>query len=267
MSASTATRPLETGWLPDTPIEDSLLRRFLANQADAQTAHVTAIGGRASQSDDVALSDTGLPLDYLNMAVLHRPVLDAHDPVLASIESFYDSVARPGVMLSAWPTPDLGARGWHLVGHPMFLVRGPSPVALPGPGVEVHSARTAADLALIERIVADGYPMPELTAHGPNAVLGAALLEGPLRYVIGSVDGLAVSAAAAHVAHGVVNLCMAATLPAARRRGVWRALVAARCAAAPELPTVAFSSDYSRPGFIAMGFLPVTRFTLWARPA
>jgi hypothetical protein len=148
----------------------------------------------------------------------------------------------------------------------MFLVRGPSPMELPGPRVTVRSARSAADLALIERLVADGYPMPELTAHGPNAVLGPALLDGPLRHVVGSVDGEPVSAAAVHVAHGVVNLCMAATLPSARRRGVWRALVAARCASAPELPAVAFSSDYSRPGFVRMGFLPVTRFTLWAIP-
>ena len=29
-------RPLETGWLPDTPIGDSLLHRFVANQADLQ---------------------------------------------------------------------------------------------------------------------------------------------------------------------------------------------------------------------------------------
>ncbi len=27
---------------------------------------------------------------------------------------------------------------------------------------------------------------------------------------------------------------------------------------------IAFTSDYSRPGFLRMGFLPVTRFTLWA---
>lgn len=267
MSASTDTRPLETGWLPDTPVEDSLLRRFLANQASAQTAHVTAIGGRSEQSDEVALSDTGLPLDYLNQAVLHRPLADAHDPVLDTIEAFYRSAARPSVVLSAWPTPDLRERGWHLVGHPMFVVRGPSPVELPEPGVEVHTARSARDLALIERIVAEGYPMPEIAAHGPNAVLGARLLDGPLRYLVGSVDGSPVSAAAAHVSHGVVNLCMAATLPAGRRRGVWRALVAARCAAAPELPAAAFTSDYSRPGFVRMGFLPVTRFTLWARPA
>jgi hypothetical protein len=55
-----------------------------------------------------------------------------------------------------------------------------------------------------------------------------------------------------------------ATLPAARRRGVWHALVAARCTATPDLPAVAFTSDYSRPGFVRTGLLPITRFTLWA---
>jgi hypothetical protein len=29
---------------------------------------------------------------------------------------------------------------------------------------------------------------------------------------------------------------------------------------------VAYTSDFSRPGFLRMGFLPVTRFTLWLRP-
>src|SRR6516165_1105118 len=38
--------PLETGWLPDTPIGDSLLRRFVANQADPQDHLVGAVGGR-----------------------------------------------------------------------------------------------------------------------------------------------------------------------------------------------------------------------------
>jgi len=71
-------------------------------------------------------------------------------------------------------------------------------------------------------------------------------------------------AAASHAAHGVVNLCLAATLPPARRRGVWHALATARCASTPDLPAVAFTSDYSRPGFLRMGFLPITRFTLWA---
>jgi hypothetical protein len=67
-----------------------------------------------------------------------------------------------------------------------------------------------------------------------------------------------------HASHGVVNLCLGATLPAGRRKGVWEALVWARASDAPDLPAVAFTSDYSRPGFVRMGFMVVTRFTLWA---
>jgi hypothetical protein len=40
----------------------------------------------------------------------------------------------------------------------------------------------------------------------------------------------------------------------------------ARIASAPDLPAVAFTSDLSRPGFVRMGFLPVTRLALWHRP-
>jgi hypothetical protein len=94
--------------------------------------------------------------------------------------------------------------------------------------------------------------------------MGPALLGSAVRHWIGYLDGTPVAAAASHAAHGVVNLCLAATLPAARRRGAWRTLVAARCAGTPGLPAVAFTSDYSRPGFLRMGFLPITRFALWA---
>jgi hypothetical protein len=68
-----------------------------------------------------------------------------------------------------------------------------------------------------------------------------------------------------HVGHGLVNLCLGATLPGVRRRGVWRSLVWERVSEDPGKPAVAYTSDDSRPGFLRMGFLPVTRFTLWAR--
>jgi hypothetical protein len=35
---------------------------------------------------------------------------------------------------------------------------------------------------------------------------------------------------------------------------------------APGLPLVGVFSDMSRPGAEALGFLPITRFTLWHRP-
>jgi len=257
-------RPLESGWLDDTPVEDSLLRRFLVNQADMQDRFVAAIGGRADRTADVTMTDSGTPAAYINQAVLQRPVVDADDAVLDDIAAFYSGSV--GVLLSPWPTPDLTNRGWHLVGHPMFVVREPRgayDAASPG-DVTVRVAESAADLALVERIVADGYPVPEIAGLPANRIIGAGLLGGPLRYRIGYLDGEPVAAAASHAAHGVVNLCLAATLPAARRRGVWQALVDARCNDGPDLPAVAFTSDDSRPGFVRAGFLPITRFTLWA---
>jgi GNAT superfamily N-acetyltransferase len=148
----------------------------------------------------------------------------------------------------------------------MFVVRGPvgEPADAPPGEVNVRRAESADDLALVERIVIDGYPMPELDWLPANRAMGPALLGSAVRHWIGYLDGTPTGAAASHAAHGVLNLCLAATLPAARRRGVWRALLAARCAGTPDLPAVAFTSDYSRPGFVRAGFLPITRFTLWA---
>lgn len=258
-------RPLETGWLADTPVDDSVLRRFLFNQADAQDALARSVAGRSHRSDDVALSDLGTTAMFLNQAVLLRPLTGPEDHLLHEVRSFFRG--RAGLLLSAWPTPDLSARGWGLVGHPMFVVRGPAATygARPVPAdVAVEVVTSAAGLARVERLAAEGYPMPELDGLAPNSVYGADLLDGPVRLRIGYLDGAPVAAVASQVAHGVVNLCFAATLPAARRRGVWQALVDARCADAPDLPAVAFTSDDSRPGFVRMGFLPVTRFTLWA---
>jgi hypothetical protein len=124
--------------------------------------------------------------------------------------------------------------------------------------------RTTADLQAVEHIMLDGYPMPAATDGAPT--LAPALLDSPLTLRLAEVDGVPASTAASHIAHGVVNLCLAATLPAARRRGAWAALVRHRVADDPALPAVAFTSDDSRPGFERMGFLPVTRFTLWTRP-
>jgi hypothetical protein len=35
---------------------------------------------------------------------------------------------------------------------------------------------------------------------------------------------------------------------------------------AADLPAVAYTSDFSRPGFERLGYLPITRLTLWWRP-
>ncbi|MEX2293575.1 MAG: hypothetical protein WD691_07270 [Acidimicrobiales bacterium] len=265
--ATTTARPLETGWLDDSPIEDSVLRQFIRNQSDLGATLALASGGRTAETHGVALADAGGELAFLNQATLHRPLTGLDDPVLDAADDFWAHDAnRPNLLLSAWPTPDLAARGWRLEGHPMFVVRAPGPhPTRSDPGVELEVVEDETGLKTAERVAAEGYPMPDLIGRPAGEVLAPGLLATDVRYRVGLLEGAAVGVAARYIGHGVVNLCLAATLPAARRRGVWASLVWARVDDAPDLPAVAFTSDYSRPGFIRMGFLPITRFTLWAR--
>jgi hypothetical protein len=257
---------LETGWLDETPITDSVLRGFLYNQADVGDLVAGAVGGRTARPPGVALADAGGPVVYTNQAVLLRPVLTAVDPLLDEVDRFFAD-SPPAMLLSAWPTPDLSVRGWQVIGHPMFVVRSPGAhAAVVSEAVSIEPARTAVDLALAERVVVQGYPLPEAAGLSPNALFGPGLLDGPIRVRIASVDGRPAGVGSAHVGYGVVNLCLAATLATARHRGAWTSLVWTRVDDAPDLPAVAFTSDDSRPGFIRLGFLPITRFTLWLVP-
>jgi hypothetical protein len=244
--------------LPDTPTSDTVLRRFLHNQIEVGELIATARSGRLERRPDVSLVETGPVTAFLNQAVLRRPLSGPDDPVLDEVEAFY---RHECVLLSIWPTPDLSGRGWRLVGHPTFVVRAPGAVAPAAASAAVRTVRTRADLQASERISIEGYPIAPPTDGAPT--LAPALLDSPVTLRLAEVDGVPVATGASHVAHGVVNLCLAATLPAARRRGAWAALVRHRVATDPTLPAVAFTSNDSRPGFERMGFLPITRFTLW----
>jgi hypothetical protein len=247
-------------------VDDSVLRSFVHNQSRANAAIAQSLGGRSERTADVFLSDSGSPVPYFNQAVLARPVIDAADPVLDVVEAWYGDADHPVTMLSIWPTPDLTARGWSLVGHPMVVVRGPHhPSHEPAEGVTVSIASTPDDFAAAERVAVEGYPIDEGIGLSAGRILSPRLADTGMIVRVGSLRGEPAGVGLDFVAEGVVNLCLGATLASARRRGVWEALVWARLADAPELPAVAYTSDYSRPGFVRMGFLPIMRFTLWAR--
>ena len=258
-------RPLETGWLPDTPVGDTVLRRFVHSQGEVNAVTATALGGRSDHTDDVFLADSGLPVAYFNQALLARPLVGPDDPVLDVVDGFFGD--RTSItLLSIWPTPDLAGRGWAPVGHPALVLRAPGPYThAPGDGVTVRVADSADDLAAAQRVVVEGYPIEQARDVPPGDLFPSSLADAGLVVRLGLLDDAPAAIGNCLVAHGIVNLCLGATLPNARRRGVWEALVWARVAEAPELPAVAFTSDHSRPGFLRMGFLPLTRLTLWAR--
>jgi hypothetical protein len=257
---TTQTGALESGHLDDTPVQDTVLRQFLHNQADLNALLAEAGGGEVRRSAAAVVTGSPSPVRYLKQTVALRPLTGLDDPVLDEAEDVADRWGGQ-TLLSAWPTPDLTRRGWQLVGHPTFVVRPPQPPR-PYDRDRVSVVATEAELELATRVVVEGYPMPEATDATlyPPSVLGSELLVR-----IGWLGGRPVAAAASHPAHGVQQLCLAATLPEARRQGVWEALALARLADRPELPAVSFTSDYSRKGFEKLGFLPVARLTLWLR--
>ena len=155
-------RPLETGWLADTPVGDTVLRRFLFNQADANAKIATASGGRHERTDAVAMADANGPVPYFNQAILLQPLASADDPTLDHLAAFYRAASGTHTLLSLWPTPDLASRGWSLVGHPAFMVRGAFPSSFKqSEGVTVRTAATSEDLHEAERIAVEGYPLDE----------------------------------------------------------------------------------------------------------
>ncbi len=197
-------RPLETGWLADTPVDDNVVRQFVCNQGELNAVIARASGGRVERSHSVLLADAGGSVPYYNQAVLSRPLGGENDPVLGEIDAFYRQAGdRPVTLLSMWPTPDLTPRGWMLVGHPAFVVRGPFPFSHePAKGVEVREVRSAEDLAVTERIAIEGYPMEEAAGQPVGTVMAPALLDEPVLFRNGLLDGVPVATAGSHVSHG-----------------------------------------------------------------
>jgi GNAT superfamily N-acetyltransferase len=248
---------LRTGWEPDTASTDTLAVACLRAMADRAAVWAHAAGGRVERAAGVVLADALSPCPFLNVATSAGAVdVDA----ARAIAAFFPP-ERPFVLLTPHPTPDLGPAGLAPMGHPPLMVRpaGGASVSVPA-GVTVEEVRDPVGLAVWDRVLAAGYPMP------PSPV-PPALLGGAARFWLACVDGEPAAVALSFAAHGVVDVEAVATLPKFRRRGVGAAVTRAATLADPALPAVLISSDDGRGVYRALGYLPVTRWTLWWRSA
>lgn len=270
---------LTNGWEPDLPLSDSLLRRYLFCWAAATDAFALAAGGRTVRTPAFAAADYRRPSGFFNAAtLLAPPEPDRFHAVVDDVEEFFAGGAGVALLWSAWPTPDLTARGWRLEGHPPLLVRPPArlvPPPAPPPGgdgtagasPELVDVTDATGLADWERVAAEGYPLTELLPVRPGAIAAPSLLADPrLRFIVGRQDGDAVSIGALFVDAGIGCFTLGVTRPAARGGGHWRAHAIHRLSAAPDLWMTGIFSDLSRPRAERLGFVPLFRFTLWTLP-
>ena len=262
---------LRAGWEPDTPITDSLLRRFLVNWTTSIEAHGIPLGGRSLWRDDLAAVDLGRPAVGANVVTLLAPLFpEDMDEVVAALDDFYGFATRETsgavFLFSAWPTPDLRPHGWTLVEHQPLMLRPAGGVAPPlPPGLRIEEVRDEEGLWAFEAAIVRGFPIQELEGHGPGAAFSASILtDDRQRLWVGWEADRPVSAAAAFVAAGINDVTLVATVPEARRRGYGAALTWRATLADPTLPSLLIATEEGRPVYEHIGYTSLFRFTLWS---
>lgn len=262
---------LEDGWQPSTPMADTLMRRLVFNLAGEVTSNVAGLGGQVERLDNLIAADLGRPAAFYNCCILTQPLeASTEAQILAFLEAFFDVQGHATgmvVLFSAWPTSDLRRYGWNLMGHAPAHVRpaGGDPPPDP-PGVTISQVTTPKELYEWERGAIRGYPFDELAALPPGSFVAPRCLDDSRhRFWIARIDGEVAGVSSAFVEHGLSYVPLVATLPTARGRGVGTALTWRATLADPSLPAALLSSDDGRPVYERMGYLPITRLTLWYR--
>ena len=195
-----------------------------------------------------------------NVAQRFRLRVDEIDEVRAEIHGILRARGRTSctweVGSSATP-PDLAdrlrARGLQDDDYAIGMVLTAAPPQAP-PGVEVRRVETDEEWAASERIAAIAFDMPATAEPRPREVDPANVV------YLAVVDGEPVARASASFGEHAVTLFGGATLPAARGRGVYRALVAARWEDAVARGTAALvtqAGPMSRPILARLGFREV----------
>jgi GNAT superfamily N-acetyltransferase len=256
------TEALETGWLPTTPVDDSVTRRYVIGFAEWIEACGNAAGHPVLRTPDVVAVDEHSAQLLLNNAILLRPVAPDRAPQLvADLVGFYGGQAGgPFSVFCPWPTevPDLAVSG-----YPPVMLRAPGvPDRSPAPGLDVREVTTPELLAEYERVLIEGFPLDEVPTGQVGAALHPSTLHVPgMRMFVGLVDGRVVTGATSIVAHGVNHVEWVATLAEARGKGFGEEITWAATLADPTLPAMLIASDMGRPIYERMGYVALDRWT------
>jgi hypothetical protein len=257
---------LTDGWERSAPATDTLVRRTVLVHAAWPPEIAQALGRPWRRTEGWAGAWIGDRGALTNPVVLLRPPADP-SKILAEVDEVIPHPA-PYLLLSPWPTGDLTTHGLALIGHPSLMVRLPAEHEPPlADRLELREVRDAEGLAVAERLLVEGYPMPELEPLSSGDLLAPAILKGPTRVWVGVLDGRPASVATAHVHPVAVLVEYVATLPWARGRGAGAAVTWAATLANPSVPAVLLASEQGRVLYERMGYVAIERWTAWLRPA
>jgi hypothetical protein len=256
---------LTTGWEPDVPAADTLVRQAVLAHASWAVTLARRVGRPWRDEGAWSGGRVGDRGALTNWVVLTRPARHL-DAVLAEVRALFPAEV-PYLLVSPWPTADLRRFGLRLVGHPPLMLRLPDATAAPGAfDVEVREVGDGDGLATAERVLVEGYPLPELEPLGVGELYGPGLLDDTTRVWLAWLDDAPVATAAAHQHAGVTLVEGVASLPQARGRGAGAAAAWAATVSDPERPAVLIASDDGRPVYERLGYLPLERWTVWLQP-
>lgn len=257
---------LEDGWSPDLPATDSLVRQTVMVHASWAVELARTVGRPWHDGPTWAggnASDRGV---FSNWVIVKQPQLDLAQVAREADELF--ASGEPHIFMSPWPADDLTATGRQLLGHPPLMARFVGARATgPDTDLDLRWVETAADLAVAERVLVEGYPLPELQPFTPGSVYSPDLLGGGARFVVAYDGDTPLATATAMSAHGITLVEGVAALAAARGRGAGAAVAWAATTAFADQPAVLLASDDGQPVYERMGYVRIERWTAWLRPA
>jgi GNAT superfamily N-acetyltransferase len=253
---------LTTGWEPDVPVDDTVMRQFVFGYAERVAATATAAGGTVHRDDGVVIGDARSAFYFDNAMVLLQPPDDHHlaDGIRRAKDTFRD---RPWVLLSVWPTGDLRDKGMQLVGHPPLMLRPAGGTAPRHPAhLMIRRVTDGKGLEVFTRTLIEGYPMP---AEAGTAAFHPSLLGNTVELLVGYVDGepVATGGAAAIKAAKIAEIDWIAVRPEHRGKGYGAAMTWAAATLKPERAAVLIATDDGRPVYERLGFVALLRCTMW----
>jgi GNAT superfamily N-acetyltransferase len=254
---------LTSGWEPALDGSDSVVRGCVLVHASWAVTQARSLGRPWRDEPEWAAGHAGERGAFSNQAVVKQPLLDLARVIAEVDELFPRSV--PYLLVSPWPTGDLRALGLGLVGHPPLMYRPWRPQTESSSDLDLRWVATEPDLADAERVLVDGYPMPELQPFAPGCLYAPALCDGSTRIVVAYDRDLPVATAAAHSAHGITLIENVAVDPGARGKGAGAAVTEAATTAFADQPAALLASDDGQPVYERLGYLRIERWTVWLR--
>ena len=195
---------LTTGWEDDLSPADSLVRQAVLAHVSWARALTAAARGEFSEGPSWCAGRGGGVSALLNWAIVTSPPRDWEQTVGQLWAAYPEGVSS--IVISPFPTPDLTTHGLALVGHPPLMFRPTSTVTpAPSSSLDVREATTEQHLQDAERVLVEGYPMPDMADLPPGDFYRPDVVDGPTKVFVGYDGDTPVATAAAHAAAGVTS--------------------------------------------------------------